>query len=267
MASLEWAAGNTNVTTGFGGTIASNDSLNFGVGSDNVTGGMDQSAYDLALLTASYRWTGNVGGAGSALNVDINQAGAGTLNWGAGGGSLYIGAASRTIAKFVHSGMGAVYLSGGTVTTVETQSGVVNANDATTTTTLYVYGGEVTYDDNATAITTAYVRGGVLNLKRGITTLNVMGGTVRKYTDANLTARAATTINLWGGVLDYRSGTLTTVNAYGGELWMLYAQRTFTVTNLYHTPGAKLYLASRGPKVTITNQYSIAGGAAELPRP
>lgn len=268
MANLEWAQGNTDFTTGFGGTITSNDEANFGVGNDTVTGSLNQSTKDLLLLSASPQWTGNVGSpSAGALNIDVNQTATGIVQWGASAGTLYIGAASRTINKFRMTGFGSVYVQGGAVTTAEVQSGTFGVNDSTTTTTLYVYGGEVTYDDNSTGITTINVFGGTLNLKRGGTTVNMAGGTVRKYTAANATARAVTTINMWGGFLDYRSGSLTTLNANAGTVSFEHAQRTFTVTNLYHAPAVQLYLASRGPKVTITNQFQIAGGSSPLPRP
>ena len=105
-------------------TVANSDAVQFLDGNQTVTAGLTGWSGFAAGLVSLYigpRFTGNIGGAGGPLTVDIDS-GAALFTNEAGGGNVYVrpGGGSSLITRIKHLGQGSLFLvGGGTVTNLE----------------------------------------------------------------------------------------------------------------------------------------------------
>lgn len=261
MADFIIAKSVTDLTTPLS-TVANADTVTFAEGSQTVNAGLTVTAQlnQLAILPA---FTGTIGGGSGSFDVAVGGASAGTnprTVYAAGGGSLYLGRSGATYTRVQAIGRGSMYLTNGTVTTLEQRSGVVSVNGSTIVTNAYVQGGEFSCLNNATAITDAVVSGGVANFQRSVTTLKIAGrGIANVYRDDTTASMpTATTIEAGGGLLKWRGGNITTLRAWGDAMLDFSAVAVpITITNLIidHAVWERSVLrsASRVGVVTITN--------------
>lgn len=171
--------------------VANTDTVKFIEGNQVVTAGLtawNAFAAGLVSLEFGQQFTGTIGG-GSAGNLDTDvDSGVGTLIYAAGGGSLYWGAASRTITRCKHLGQGNLYLSaGGTVTTLELgkMAKYASVGEAVVVTNLRMSTGSLSAQfpsgGNAAGFRDITMDGGVANLERffdsdfGLCTAHISG--------------------------------------------------------------------------------------------
>lgn len=246
---------------------ASADTLYMTEGSDAITAGLTQTAVDLAKLLITNGFSGRIGGAGSSLIVAVDNTNTGLVEYGAGGGYMYLTAGTNNLYQVRVNGAGLLYLTGGTVENLlEISSGGLNVNDSTALNgiTYRQFGGESVIDyKGSDTPTTVDVRGGTLVLRRPVTTLNIYeGGSV--VIQCEKAATAATTINMQGGKLDHRCGTITNFNALSGYFTFENAIRDITLTTVSVSVAAKWgLLQGRNAKVTWPTVTPI--GARVIP--
>ncbi len=274
MAAEYLVDGSTDITSGnwklagggAGSGIVNSATLWIPRGNQTITTSLDQSALTtgIATLTIGPQFTGNIVGSSSG---PLRIASTGAITNGAMAGAFYLkadgaaGGTPNTIASLVLVGGGQTFLSGGTFTTIEHGTGLLNVDTNTTVTTLKCAGGTSFYDYLSTAVTTATITGGSHVFKRAVTTLNI-GGT-GKVTVINNGAifSNVNTANIYSGMLDWRGGTPTTINVFGGGVDFANAEIDVSTTiNLYPTAGR---VNLRGKSATITATIvRIAGGGS-----
>ncbi len=162
----------------------------------NITGTLNQSAIQLTDLTFSEGFTGDVGGGGTSLQIDVNYTGGTkTLVW-AGRGRLYW----TGMASTVKVQNGEVHITGGTVTNLYVEANAtVYIDDNAVVTNIYTTGSgapAVYAEYNATGFTTADIGAGTLVSKRNIATGTANDGATISTTD---TAAVSTKMNVRGG--------------------------------------------------------------------
>lgn len=220
-----------------------------------ISGGLDNSANSIASLDIRWPFRGSYGSetAGPVI-FDCDGGSPNTVNYDARAGKFFVkaGGNNTLITTFNHTSPGAVYAMGGIFTTFGQQRGTFNANGATTLTEYGIWGGSATLDTLSTgsASTTINAWAGNLVCKRNMTTLNVWNASVVKSDNTS----GATTVNMYGGYLEWWLGTITTFNYYGGELNLANITRDTTITTLNVYPGASpAAVRSIAATVTITN--------------
>lgn len=187
MATRFIAAGTETLTS-----LTAADVVNFPEGAQTVSAGMTQSGIGFVTqINAARRFIGSVGTAGNPLLIGVS----GSINWDAGGGSLFITPAclsGNTIVNLTNSGFATVSVLGsGTVTNLFAAGGKNSVSESTTLTNLYCSGGTNTVEYNATGMTVFNHTAGNTTIRRpcnGARTFRITGGSVtfeRKSTDAS----------------------------------------------------------------------------------
>jgi len=202
-------------------------------GSTNIAG-FDASATELDSLTVGSKYTGTIGTSGTKLELDAT-----TFNF---------------------SGSGDTYIEGiyGTLTIQDTSSSDTALNFSTSTIGITrILGGKGTINFASTCTLSTTIEqigaeGVTVNIADGTT----IGGSCTLTMDSGKLElnEAVTTITIYGGVTDIKldSGTITTLNQYGGRVrWIPTASCTITTLNLY----AGLFDSrdSTAPTYNITN--------------
>jgi len=261
-------------TTDLTGALTTDNVVVFSEGSQQVTGGMDQSglANGLAQLLLESRFTGTIGGgAAGPLIVDVDVS-PGIVRNNAGGGALYIkpGGGNTLITTLEQVGAGATYVqSGGTVTTAGCARGMLSITTDVICTNLAVIGGTCIQAYKATVNTLLICKGGTLRTGRGITTGHFADKCDVEFSreDTSATLPVATTINLFGGRVKWRGGNITTLNYFGGFLDITEAPADLTITNLNGTSdqlaASGLTMAAGG---TITSRTGAVITATNVTR-
>ena len=242
--------------------IADGDTLAFFDGNQTVNAGIGAASPVQALagglnkLLIGPGFTGNIGGASGSLLCDIDN---GTTPYGmyrAGGGTMYLaaGGASSAITRFKQIGFGSLFLTGGTFTNLEVGNGATSVNASTVVTNYWQHGGTMAMLNNATAVTAAIISGGQAAIQRALTTLTVSDGTVMVWReDASLTPPAATTVNVYGGVLTWKGGNITTLNAFGdGRVDFSQIPAAITVGTLNIDAKTRAVSKLQSPNFTVT---------------
>lgn len=215
--SISLAAANWSDATGF----ADNAALEIRDGQQTISAGLDQSALTEGVSTIDVGpgFSGNIGGPSGSLKCDVDGSGTPQFRYAAAGGSLYYEAKgdNNLCVRFVNSSSARAYLTGGTFTTLELNSGYTEVSDSVTLSSQ-----------------TVNLTGGTLKCDAVIGTLNQWGG------NAILT-KAPTTWIQWGGtgVHDSASGNITTfsqgpnghLDHRGGNIATFTIAGSFTLAN------------------------------------
>lgn len=263
MALAYLTAGSTTVAaagwsdaTGF----ADNATLIVDQGSQTVTDGLTSGS----ALTSGINYfhgragfTGTIGSAGAPLTTKFdNYTTLPNVIWRKG--TLYLTCSNTCNKVRVHGGT--VVIVSGTVTTLEVTGGKVELLAAATVTTLVQTGGwvqDVAASSNTT--TTATIYAGRYDSDRTITTLTNVAGTVTYgYTTG------ATTVNQYGGRIEWKTGGITTLNLYGGLFDARNAERDLTITTANLYPLADFQTKGSGATVTVTTTADQLGGPSYL---
>jgi len=284
MATIYVPKGTTDLS-GLG--VANTDTVRFIEGNQTVTAGLTSwNAFAAGLVSLEFgpQFTGTVGG-GSAGNLDVDvDSGVGTLIYAAGGGSLYWGAASRTITRCKQLGQGNLYLSGGgTVTNLEMglMAKYVSIGDAVVVTNVRQSTGQLfaqfpTGGNNA-AFQTIDIDGGIANLERfldgngtlPVATISGNASVLVKRADTSATRPTATDgsntahTRVLGGLLKWCGGNMDIVTVQGdGRLDLSDAPAGITINTLNITAKAlkNSVLKSRHGTITFTNTPVVWGG-------
>lgn len=237
-------------------------------GSTSILYGLDQSAIELdSFRVANY--TGNIGGAGNPLQLDIENS-TGVFEYNSSGvGYIDIGdsAISPVITGTAMSSSGyGLYLSGsttGTLASVTVKKGRValfTETGATKTITTVVQ----SFDTNATSDTLVDIGEGVT-----LTNLQKTGGSCVLRTGATTVQNdaselriegsgAITTLNVLGGtVIPNGTGTITNLNLKGGTADFTRSLASRTATNA--TLEKDAVLKADSAVLTITNKIGFSG--------
>lgn len=259
-------------TGGSSAVPADTDVIIIGEGSAHITSGLAQGAVDAANIDITSGFAGSIGTSGTSLVIACNAAvgqGTGLFRYGASGGRLHLAAGTNGIDMFVLSGACAAHLTGGVFGVNDTSkpavtvaSGECTIGDAVdlSAEAIVCTGGRliVEYRADATAPILHVAGNADVVCRRPMTTIHIGGGRITLIVEKSLTA--ATTVNLWGGMLDFRGGNITTLNAYGGTYTAgnLARPATITTTNVWAT--RVLALHGPGSRVTYTtiNKYGPA---------
>jgi hypothetical protein len=209
-----FAAANWSDATGF----ADGATLGIVSGRQTIDTALDQSGLSSGINNFRVGWDfeGNIGTPTAPLEVDCDNATNPMISYAGAAGAFYIQASgnNNVITSFQHAGLGRSFLQGGTFTSVGVGRGELIANSSTAVTNLRVGGGLVDIDEHASStFTLCAVAGGLCTVKRGGTTFEVGANGRLRQIDPDATA---TTVNVWGGVLDWRGGDITTLNWFGG---------------------------------------------------
>lgn len=228
---------------------ASTNDVLFIPGSVNVKYGLDQSGVAIADFRVFKGCSSQFGrfdnGVGMYLKIDpdlFRYEGSGSpalFDIGSANIAAYIAAYGTPTATGYHT----VYFKGSNVTTLTIDKGNVGvaALDADTATVATINIGYVTTQASDAAVTvgsgvtltTLNQGGGTCELKCAATTVNVASGSTSLTTTGS---GAITTVNVYGGSIYLNStGTITTLNIYGGTVYLNQnrASRTITTTNFY----------------------------------
>lgn len=207
----------------------------------------------LASLAIRKPFTGSIGNSTvGPLKINASTA----IYYAAGGGSLYwqsAGPSSNTTALFeMPSGSGgACYMQGGTVTQANIFGGQCYVNSSTVITTMYTQSSSVTIDYNATGLTTLYVMAGsTVYLKRSATNVVVLQGGTLIIDGDGITI---TTLRVSGGLVDLRSGDISTLTGEGGNITGQSLRRDSTIAGTAATIYPNFVGAlQRAPGATLT---------------
>lgn len=204
-----------------------------------ISGGLDHSANSIASLDIRWPFKGSYGSeAAGPVIFDADGGSPNTVTYDARAGKFFVkaGGNNTLITNFFHTSPGYVSVQGGIFTNYGQHAGTMTANGATTLTNYGLYGGSAVLDALSTgsAYTLIDAWAGGLDLARDGTTLNIDGANVVKSDGTGTT----TTVNLRRGYLEWRIGTITTLNYYGGDFNPANATRDVTVTTFNVYPGA-----------------------------
>ena len=178
--------------------------------------GFDASATELTSLTVGSQYTGTIGSSGTKLELDAT-----TFNFSGNGDTYIEGIYTDLTVQDTSTSETALNLSGSTITTLRVLGGkgtVTVAADSTISTAIELIGAD----------------GVTLNIADNAT----IGGSCTLIADSGRLElnQAVPTITIYGGVADIQldSGTVTTLNQYGGRIrWIPTAACTITTLNLY----------------------------------
>lgn len=223
------------------------------VTNQSITAGLNQTGVALASLTVTSGV--NIGGNGSSLVIGVT----GTAKF-AGTGTVYISAdtgVQAIVKAVVQSTAGqTVYLTGGTVTTLEVARGATAYVQAACIVTTCNTAGGLTLDYNATGITTFEQAAGNCVSYRSIATGRVNG---QGTTCTLVTAAAISTAMTVTGAAQYfhrSSGTIAAITVQPGSSASSEGSTygSFTVTNSTRWYGATLFdTEEEVATVTYTN--------------
>lgn len=110
---------------------------------------------------------------------------------------------------------GTLYATGGTFTDIAMDGGRLEANDSTVITNIYAYGGTSVIEPNGTNITLGVFMGGTHEVNRYVTTMIVGPGAIVTYR-ATAGTSSGTTLQTYGGILNWLQGDAETVEAHWG---------------------------------------------------
>lgn len=214
------------VTQADAGAVATGDWVIFGEGNQSIQTNLNTwaalsggaGADGLERVQVKRPFTGNIGGTGGSLQVDVSYNTTSVFLYDAGGGNLYYspGTTASLCDRFKNTGFGKLYLTGGTITNYEGFRGYANISSSAIVTNGYVSGGTFDADYNATGLTVGIFSNCTANIQRPVTTMTVLAGAIVNVfrVDSSATKPTATTINLYGGTLNWRGGAITTLNAW-----------------------------------------------------
>lgn len=192
----------------------------------------------LAFVNVTKNFLANFGSLADPFVVEVNVSAASVFRNAAGAGELYY-TPDGTCVTFRHMGPSFSKLVGtGAITVLEQFAGDVNVGVGITPATVKIGGGDMLIDGAAgTNPTTIHCGGGRLRTLRGCTTLNLFGSGILTL---DCGADAITTINMNGGLLNWvNSGTVTTFNAFTGDLSRAKFGRITTITTMNTWPTVK----------------------------
>lgn len=224
------AAANWSDTTGFADNATLEIKYPFGNGNP-VTLGLDNSGLTEGIdsLDISVGAVGQIGNGTTALEVDADTA---TTDYVRNRGNviLYLAASGddNIIRNFDFGGQSRNYLTGGTFTNITGDGGYLEAGENAVITNFYAAGGSGIIKYNATEITTAVIAGGTWVIERGVNTLYVAQGARVIYDPNDSVSHTGNTLDISGGVFDWRAGAIPTVNGRGGRIDFSNAREAFT---------------------------------------
>lgn len=243
------------------GTPTGDDDIHVIGGSATIDTNMDWSGVtQAAVLEVSGGFNGQFGTAAAPFKGRVSS----RFVYAASGGDAYWvsdGSASDISPRLLHIGGGHLHFeTTGTITAAEIahHQATFTVATAVTVTNLYLAAGTVyVYDDGSTDPTLIEQHGGSLFLERGATTLIHSKG----QTTIDAGTNAFTTISIYGpGVSIEDSGTITTLNAYGGlpDVSELARPLTISTTNInLALPGAREFL--NNPLITFSSTNEFLG--------
>jgi hypothetical protein len=256
------AAANWSDTTGF--TAAAQ--LVIREGSQAIVNDLNQSASSIEFLDIQEGFSGNIGNASGSLRCDADGTAESPttrlsrIRYNASGGNFYFSATGgNTLAHFVEINTGGTFWgTDGIMKNVVLQNGTARFAAAVAGTGgVWRFTGGVGIIDYAAALAIPQldVVAGRHTLSRNATTLNVYGGELV----IDCAALAITTITITGGnVRLLNSGTVTTVNHYGGTLDCSATQRPVTFTTM-NSDFAATFI--KGVNITIGTENVANKGA------
>jgi len=233
-----------------------------------ITAGLDQSAVVTGInrLLIPRLSTGSIGTAvQGALIVDIDDV---VGEWSsanptrarlevfAAGGQYYFraGGGSSTISNTFIDTQASVFFGGGTFTTTRHSSGTLAIDATTILGTFWIWGpASVVIEPRATSLTTFNSLGGNSLVMRAATTVNIYGGVYR----LSHTVGTTTTVNIYGGTLIHEAGDITTVNGFAGEYRPVLARAATIATFNRELP---FRFSRSDPLLTITNDIRFNPG-------
>lgn len=212
MATTFIAAGTTTLPS-----IAAADVINFPEGAQVVSSGLNNSAIGfVSKVNASRRFIGHVGAYSGPWMLGVS----GSINWNAGGGSLFLQPSSisgNTLVNLTNSGFATVaVLGGGAVTNLYAESGTTSIAEGTDLTNLYVSGGNVAVEYDSTGITIFNQTSGKSTIRRpssGANTWRIMGGecTIERRSTDGSPGITLTTTTIEIGNATVRLATASTI--------------------------------------------------------
>lgn len=233
-------------------------------GSQSVTAGLDQNTVALASLRIGPGYTGTIGTSSADLRIDAT-----TLDFASGGTSAYLAGAYTNV--IVKGGSGEDMLHFGKTTAADSDidnlrivggsvTGKVTVNNSTVLDDVYIQSAPaatLVIGTSVTSLDSINMDSGSVTCGSACTTFNVDGGTLTHTTGA------VTTINIEGqGVVAYNSsGTITTLNVYGGLIsFRDNVSNSVTITaGQVHTDGV-IDLRNSLRNVGETNGITVYGG-------
>lgn len=266
MAIVRIGKGVTDLT----GLIADTNEVHFVEGSQTVNAGLNQSALTegSARVVVARTFTGNIGGSGGALRMDVDS-GNGIFEYNAGGGSCwYQPNGDDNLCKDMRlTGAGSMYLvNGGTVTELGIAKGYLSVADSVVVTNLRASGGSTVVGYSATAITELHAGGGQIISQRSCTTgvFNNVAA-VFKREDTSGTVGTATTIRIGNARVKWCLGNITTVELNHPDAFidLSEAPADLTITTLkgFGQAIAKSLTKSKLATVTISTTTPYIGDA------
>ena len=224
------AAANWSDSTGFADNATLEIKYPFGDGSP-VTAGLDQSGLTEGIdsLDISAGARGQIGNNGTSLEVDADSATSDYVR-NRGNVTLYLAASGDDdlIQNFDFGGRSRNFLTDGTFTNITGDGGELTVTESAVVTNFYAAGGSGVIKYNSTEITTAVITGGTWTIERGVNTLYVGEGARVIYDPDDSVSHTGNTLDISGGVIDWRFGAIPTINARGGQIDFRNARATFT---------------------------------------
>ncbi len=202
-----------------------------------ITSGLNQSAVTLTSFTVED------GAPAMGTETAYLQIGTGAFRF-AGSGTSLIDLGSSAIVAYVDDtvtpaeGYAGLYLKGSAISQLILNGGHTalawRMGETATATSIRINGSAAIYWGGSVTNTTFHANNGTAVIRHAVTTLNVVGGTIRTQGSA-----AVGTINVYGGICyPESSGTVTTLNMLGGTTSLLSSGIARTVTNWKLDPGA-----------------------------
>jgi len=262
-----FAAANWSDATGF----ADNATLEVNKPFGRITAGLDQSglsATGIDSLDFNEGATGQVGGGtDGSLQVDANSTGTERIR-NRGRVDLYLTDGGTEIQNLDLGGRQRTFLTGGTVTDLTIDGGLLNANASSVITNLYSTENAVTgsrgsgvIEYNATGFTLAHFLAGNWLIKRGFTKI-IVGGTATVTLHGEL--GTLTEVEQWGGKVFPMYGAVPTYTLHGGLLDFSQQQEDITYGGTaFNSYGGRISGIKSG--TTISNVAYL--GASDVRQP
>ena len=234
---------------------ATGDTAVFGSGNSSVTLGLSQSSVNLATLSISSQFQGQIGTTGTSLTISV--ASGSSPNFICQGSGAYVniiaGSSGITNTSIIN---GNVNLNGGTFTTVACSGGIATIGASAVVTTCYPCGGAIIAAYNATPFTLVEASGSSLITSRNATNVTTSNGATVQFMGTSAIGTAA---KIYGpSRINYQSPitipavylfTSGTIDAKGS------VYSGVNVTNLYKVgPNGVGYFANSPVPVTTTTQ-------------
>lgn len=217
-----------------------------------ITAGLDQKATNIDYLEVLSAFSADIGDPTNPLQFEANGATTDYFRYRPSGGRCWVyakdGTGDAKIENLDVGGSGRIYLLGGEFEDVTQDGGHIDSGPNATTDNFYAYGGTSRWQVHGTALTLARIAAGTHTIERAVTTLTINAGASVVLNAPGLTV---TTLNMNGGTLLVKAGTIATVVGDAGVIDCSQAERAIVLGSTSFVQGGVRVI--KNANTTVSN--------------